>query len=319
MRLSNSMPKRGFTLIELLVVIAIIAILAAILFPVFAQARSKARQTSDLSNQKQIGMAYLMYIQDYDETFPAAYQSASRVLNVYWSPVDLIASRQGEPWTTRYSIMGANVIYPYTKNYAIWAAPGGTELNQFNNDSSFKPGVKPNLISYTFNGLLGWTSEAIVSHPANAVLIWPGTGKDNERGNGASNGIPCGDASCGPVDPAGFPGNVIYQACPFGTNRATHQGGFFTIGQDPNGTHKSDVAVYSGGQNWDFVDGHAKFRRAGVANNPEGEPNVWTTNTDSEISNQYYSDSCAYPWVLKPDYDPGCSLLDYSNSRCNPQ
>ena len=63
--------ERGFTLIELLVVIAIIAILAAILFPVFAQAREKARQASCLSNCKQIGTASNMYVQDYDETFPS--------------------------------------------------------------------------------------------------------------------------------------------------------------------------------------------------------------------------------------------------------
>ena len=64
------MHKRGFTLIELLVVIAIIAILAAILFPVFARAREKARQTSCLSNLKQLGLAWTMYAQDYDEQFP---------------------------------------------------------------------------------------------------------------------------------------------------------------------------------------------------------------------------------------------------------
>lgn len=62
--------RKGFTLIELLVVIAIIAILAAILFPVFAKAREKARQTSCLSNCKQLGLGLYMYTQDYDEMLP---------------------------------------------------------------------------------------------------------------------------------------------------------------------------------------------------------------------------------------------------------
>src|SRR6184192_1931973 len=64
------MKRRGFTLIELLVVIAIIAILAAILFPVFAQARAKARQAACISNLKQLGLGFTMYAQDYDESFP---------------------------------------------------------------------------------------------------------------------------------------------------------------------------------------------------------------------------------------------------------
>ena len=70
------MKRRGFTLIELLVVIAIIAILAAILFPVFARAREKARQASCSSNQKQIALGILMYAQDYDEAFPGFYYKA---------------------------------------------------------------------------------------------------------------------------------------------------------------------------------------------------------------------------------------------------
>jgi prepilin-type N-terminal cleavage/methylation domain-containing protein len=67
------MRKRGFTLIELLVVIAIIAILAAILFPVFAQARDKARQATCLSNMKQLALAVMMYTQDYEDTLPRGY------------------------------------------------------------------------------------------------------------------------------------------------------------------------------------------------------------------------------------------------------
>src|SRR5687767_15151350 len=77
----HSTPNTAFTLIELLVVIAIIAIVAAILFPVFAQAREKARQASCQSNLRQLGLATLMYAQDYDEVFPLSqYSDAS----VHW-------------------------------------------------------------------------------------------------------------------------------------------------------------------------------------------------------------------------------------------
>jgi len=102
--------RRGFTLIELLVVIAIIAILAAILFPVFAQARATARATTCLSNLKQLGLGMLMYVQDYDEAFPAwSYNFNCGGLN-NGAPRD-----SGAFWTT--------AIYPYVKNDGIYRCP----------------------------------------------------------------------------------------------------------------------------------------------------------------------------------------------------
>jgi prepilin-type N-terminal cleavage/methylation domain-containing protein/prepilin-type processing-associated H-X9-DG protein len=99
------MRRNGFTLIELLVVIAIIAILAAILFPVFAKAREKARQSSCLSNLKQIGLAFMQYAQDYDETLPT----------------DWITLPGGTAWTNRYSWRA--MIFPYIKNTQIFSCP----------------------------------------------------------------------------------------------------------------------------------------------------------------------------------------------------
>ena len=100
--------KRGFTLIELLVVIAIIAILAAILFPVFAKAREKARQTSCLSNLKQIDLAVLQYAQDYDEMMPRSCG--------YTTPALVLAS---DAWPNYWW----QAITPYMKSLQILACP----------------------------------------------------------------------------------------------------------------------------------------------------------------------------------------------------
>ena len=95
MKAPQTRSHSAFTLIELLVVIAIIAILAAILFPVFAQAREKARQTSCLSNLKQYSLANLMYVQDYDEAFPmSAYLNVSCVATFYWAVAPYVKNNQ---------------------------------------------------------------------------------------------------------------------------------------------------------------------------------------------------------------------------------
>lgn len=107
------MKQRGFTLIELLVVIAIIAILAAILFPVFAQARAKARQTSCTSNVKQLSLGVMMYLQDYDETFP------------YWNWGDSYGGGSKTP--NHFESFWANAIYPYVKNGQVYACPSSND------------------------------------------------------------------------------------------------------------------------------------------------------------------------------------------------
>lgn len=145
--------QRGFTLIELLVVIAIIAILAAILFPVFAQAREAARKASCQSNLKQLGTAVLMYQQDYDEMFPPF----SRSGNI-------------EPWV--YPTGGPTwlgLIDPYTKNNNLATCPSQTRSDIFG------LGNKP-LVSYSYNKLLAWRSLAIVDAPTYIVMIDEGFG-----------------------------------------------------------------------------------------------------------------------------------------------
>lgn len=106
--MSNSHKRKAFTLIELLVVIAIIAILAAILFPVFAAAREKARQTQCISNLKQIGLALLQYTQDYDELCPL-----DEAGNAYASGVNAAAGQ--------FSWM--DLTYPYVKSTGVFSCP----------------------------------------------------------------------------------------------------------------------------------------------------------------------------------------------------
>jgi prepilin-type N-terminal cleavage/methylation domain-containing protein/prepilin-type processing-associated H-X9-DG protein len=118
LRRTTPLGKNGFTLIELLVVIAIIAILAAILFPVFAQAREKARQASCLSNLKQMGLAWLMYAQDYDEVVPPfrAYSVGTNVYSWDFSIENGVARPEG------------GLIQPYMKNARIQDCPSAAGI-----------------------------------------------------------------------------------------------------------------------------------------------------------------------------------------------
>ncbi len=142
------MARRGFTLIELLVVIAIIAILAAILFPVFAKAREKARQSTCLSNVKQLTLGFMMYAQDYDEYIRSAYLPMPE--SRYWS------------W-----MFG---IEPYVKNDQVFACPSESWAVGWGGKSP-----SPRL-SYGMNySYLGYSSAQYtlgqIKSPAETVLI----------------------------------------------------------------------------------------------------------------------------------------------------
>jgi prepilin-type N-terminal cleavage/methylation domain-containing protein/prepilin-type processing-associated H-X9-DG protein len=120
--------RRGFTLIELLVVIAIIAILAAILFPVFAQAREKARSASCLSNLKQIGMGVMMYVQDYDEIYPANY--TYRAWDTGSNPLGSSADGRCGAAAHCGLFWWQDLVQPYVKNAAVWlCASASPHLN----------------------------------------------------------------------------------------------------------------------------------------------------------------------------------------------
>lgn len=143
--------RGAFTLIELLVVIAIIAILAAILFPVFARAREKARQAACLSNIKQISLAMLMYVQDYDERFPF-YAMGSYTVS---------------PW-----VFWPHQLQVYIKNWDVYGCPSSPYASSMTYHGTYYP-VRPN---YGFTNALWRTSTgyplARIERPAEKFMCF---------------------------------------------------------------------------------------------------------------------------------------------------
>jgi len=225
------MRRRGFTLIELLVVIAIIAILAAILFPVFARAREKARQTSCLSNVKQLNLGLQMYIQDYDEKF----------MTYYWGE-----GNAGNPNSATW--WGG--IYPYVKNLQIYACPsssisGSQTWGVWLHPPFDTPGWTNN---YGYSELIGNKGGGLkiaqLKHPAETLIL----------------------ADC----TSSWIGGYWSSADRPHLRRVAFAGGGAPCGCPPDLSTNEDWTIHNGGSNCGLVDGHAKWYQWGNCRSTSG-------------------------------------------------
>ena len=159
------LPRKipGFTLIELLVVIAIIGILASMLFPVFAQAREKARQIDCISNMSQLGKAFMMYDQDYDGVYPT--QDRLGIANCppcsFWMDVDYGVA----DWYTSTKANWAQALYSYIKTPRVYVCRSSKGWTPGSNGDMYP-------LSYIYNGFASAKTESSVESSSDTVLLW---------------------------------------------------------------------------------------------------------------------------------------------------
>lgn len=241
------MTQRAFTLIELLVVIAIIAILAAILFPVFAQAREKGRQTACISNQHQIGIALAMYRSDFDLVncryrfcdpssgvdplcatlaTPTTYTGP---LETWWAPYDNSISSEPTPLPMSYQGLKAGFLQPYVNNQQIFRCP------------SYAKGQVGYAMSYIYNGPMGQPDASVVN--PTVYFVW-----DHAKTPGCAN---TGNAE--PTSP----------------NTPGHRGPF---PEDQDTTHTHYPSRHINGYVGLRYDGSAKYRNYNSINTTETSP-----------------------------------------------
>lgn len=241
--------NKAFTLIELLVVIAIIAILAAILFPVFATAREKARQTTCTSNEKQLGIAFLSYVNDFDEVMPSGLLATS-----------------GNP-SANYPVKGANnvstgviagcgwagQIYPYVKARGVFTCP--SDPNAVLNGTTQS-------VDYAYDAYTAAQNLSKASSPATIMLLSEVTGwqvnvTDSLETGGNRSVIDNGQA-IGYMSPGTTSFNQVWS----NTVPATGQGLYATGPySDYNSSYANEgtTARHSGGANYLLSDGHVKW------------------------------------------------------------
>ncbi len=276
----------AFTLIELLVVIAIIAILAAILFPVFAQAREKARAASCLSNTKQMGLGLMMYVQDYDETYP--YWS-------WWYSSDQGGGPYGgSPYSAGFNHWESfwfNAIYPYVKNGQVFACPSANDHTTIlqnhcwtwtgNNTydlmvaHGFQPAMINAQVNYAYNQALAEgnitngnpTTLAGLQHPAQVLAI-------ADCDNGETNSLVPVPNPGNPQDPyhqaiisrVAWPNEISNCYSTESCGAALNNFGVALPSQFGQGNVQplsfyDTQARHTAGDNLTFADGHSKWLR----------------------------------------------------------